>query len=678
MISTRMLSIAAYLKKHTVTTFRETADGLDLKERSVRYDVDRINDLLKDKKLPLIEKRPKGVLVYPDGLPEDALTECREFYFSTEERMDLELMILMILKDDFKINWLARDFQVARSTVKNDIAALEKKLEPLGLTIAYTDKFRITGPKPDRTSLLNSEFKKYLPLLMTPPEKPSNFEAALLNVIAKAYKGVSVRGIVDAVNEMLEDNRIVLADISYNWYISNVLILMWFIINGKIYPLSDTISVSSCQAGFACFIEKLEALSGRKVSDQNAAILVRFLDFTSKFARYNSDIDLVEAEAVTFRLIDRMSDEMETSFSKDTLLVEGILSHMFPLLQRVRNGICLDDKMITVLSDEDLPVLRLVKEICRSIQPLNRIQSEDEYVYLVIYFLASIRRMKSIPPKKILLVCGHGYGTTTMLKEKLQNEYQIRIVRTLPVYRISTENLEGIDAVISTTKIPVELPVPAIVVNPLPTGEDYDAIEALGIKRKRIGSSLVSLEQKLDFLSSEDRQKVMDLIEKELGCQSVTHKTEGRRLRKLLRFDSIRLIETAPDWRTAVWQAGDILIRQGAVTGEYVDATIRGMEKLGFYAVTDGEFAMLHGRVSDAVHKTAMSLIVYKEPVSFGDKKAQVVFFLAPENTNDHIPAVIDLTRMIKNTTLLQDLIQAASVDEIYQDIIESEISIVK
>ena len=678
MISTRMLSIAAYLKKHTVTTFRETADGLDLKERSVRYDVDRINDLLKDKKLPLIEKRPKGVLVYPDGLPEDALTECREFYFSTEERMDLELMILMILKDDFKINWLARDFQVARSTVKNDIAALEKKLEPLGLTITYTDKFRITGPKPDRTSLLNSEFKKYLPLLMTPPEKPSNFEAALLNVIAKAYKGVSVRGIVDAVNEMLEDNRIVLADISYNWYISNVLILMWFIINGKIYPLSDTISVSSCQAGFDCFIEKLEALSGRKVSDQNAAILVRFLDFTSKFARYNSDIDLVEAEAVTFRLIDRMSDEMETSFSKDTLLVEGILSHMFPLLQRVRNGICLDDKMITVLSDEDLPVLRLVKEICRSIQPLNRIQSEDEYVYLVIYFLASIRRMKSIPPKKILLVCGHGYGTTTMLKEKLQNEYQIRIVRTLPVYRISTENLEGIDAVISTTKIPVELPVPAIVVNPLPTGEDYDAIEALGIKRKRIGSSLVSLEQKLDFLSSEDRQKVMDLIEKELGCQSVTHKTEGRRLRKLLRFDSIRLIETAPDWRTAVWQAGDILIRQGAVTGEYVDATIRGMEKLGFYAVTDGEFAMLHGRVSDAVHKTAMSLIVYKEPVSFGDKKAQVVFFLAPENTNDHIPAVIDLTRMIKNTTLLQDLIQAASVDEIYQDIIESEISIVK
>ena len=678
MISTRMLSIAAYLKKHTVTPFRETADGLDLKERSVRYDVDRINDLLKDKKLPLIEKRPKGVLVYPDGLPEDALTECREFYFSTEERMDLELMILMILKDDFKINWLARDFQVARSTVKNDIAALEKKLEPLGLTITYTDKFRITGPKPDRTSLLNSEFKKYLPLLMTPPEKPSNFEAALLNVIAKAYKGVSVRGIVDAVNEMLEDNRIVLADISYNWYISNVLILMWFIINGKIYPLSDTISVSSCQAGFDCFIEKLEALSGRKVSDQNAAILVRFLDFTSKFARYNSDIDLVEAEAVTFRLIDRMSDEMETSFSKDTLLVEGILSHMFPLLQRVRNGICLDDKMITVLSDEDLPVLRLVKEICRSIQPLNRIQSEDEYVYLVIYFLASIRRMKSIPPKKILLVCGHGYGTTTMLKEKLQNEYQIRIVRTLPVYRISTENLEGIDAVISTTKIPVELPVPAIVVNPLPTGEDYDAIEALGIKRKRIGSSLLSLEQKLDFLSSEDRQKVMDLIEKELGCQSVTHKTEGRSLRKLLRFDSIRLIETAPDWRTAVWQAGDILIRQGAVTGEYVDATIRGMEKLGFYAVTDGEFAMLHGRVSDAVHKTAMSLIVYKEPVSFGDKKAQVVFFLAPENTNDHIPAVIDLTRMIKNTTLLQDLIQAASVDEIYQDIIESEISIVK
>ncbi len=222
----------------------------------------------------------------------------------------------------------------------------------------------------------------------------------------------------------------------------------------------------------------------------------------------------------------------------------------------------------------------------------------------------------------------------------------------------------------------MDLPVPHIVVDPIPTQPDFDRIEAFGVKKKHLSGSMQALERKIDFLSPEDKMRVLALVEEEFGYIAPKKIQSERLVRKLLRYDAIRLLDKAPDWESAVRDAGQILVDQGAVEEAYVKNTISAIKELGFYSVTDDELAVLHGKAGEHVFRTSISLTVYKEPVQFGDKKTHVLFFLSAKEPKAQIPYVINLTRMVRSTPLIENLVRAKSVNEIYQSIAESEISI--
>ena len=84
----------------------------------VRYDVDRINDILSLEHLPEIEKHSKGLLTYPASLDLKGLEEGNGVVYTGKERMSILLLILMIRNEDLKINKLSEQFGVSRSTVK--------------------------------------------------------------------------------------------------------------------------------------------------------------------------------------------------------------------------------------------------------------------------------------------------------------------------------------------------------------------------------------------------------------------------------------------------------------------------------------------------------------------------------------------------------------------------------
>ena len=82
MVKGRMLEIVRYLEKERMASYKEIAGVLEMKERTVRYDVDCINNELSLKKAPLIEKYPKGMLFVPDELDFSVIVEDEEFVFT--------------------------------------------------------------------------------------------------------------------------------------------------------------------------------------------------------------------------------------------------------------------------------------------------------------------------------------------------------------------------------------------------------------------------------------------------------------------------------------------------------------------------------------------------------------------------------------------------------------------
>ena len=56
-------------------------------------------------------------------------------------------------------------------------------------------------------------------------------------MIHKAFDGVSIANVVMAVDDLLEELKCTLTSSSYLWYMSNVVVLVWYILHGKVYPL---------------------------------------------------------------------------------------------------------------------------------------------------------------------------------------------------------------------------------------------------------------------------------------------------------------------------------------------------------------------------------------------------------------------------------------------------------
>ncbi|MEG0688895.1 MAG: PTS sugar transporter subunit IIA [Hungatella sp.] len=677
MFNGRMLSIIRYLKQHPESSYREMAVNLKVSERSVRYDVDRINDILSLEKLPEIEKHSKGVLCYPKGLNLKGLEEDSEVIYSGKERMSVLLLILLLRNQELKINRLSEQFKVSRSTIKNDMAALDEMLKQEGLSIGYTDHFYLEGSRNKRIILLNQEFRKYINYLMNPFTNYNSYEFYCIHIIHMAFEGISIPNVVLCVDKLLESLQCTLTNTSYAWYMSNIMVLIWFIIHEKEYPLDLSLVPEFDREKFGEFSKQLEQIIKRPISENHVCLMAKLFDFTNKFAGLNETVDPVHAETVTFSLIAAMSQQMGFPFDKDKLLVEGLLNHMIPLIQRIRDHIEIKENLNSLLGPEELKLHGLMDQVCKNLDTLKEISNEGEIVYLTVCFMASIRRMKNTPYKRVLLVCGHGYGTTTMLKESLLSEYQIHIMDTIPLYRISAyPDWEGIDYVFSTTPVNYSLPRPCIVVNPILRAEDRIAIEHLLIPRKTILSSYYAIEERLTFLDSETRARVMDVIERELGYQTVKAVHSPKSFSSFLKFDCILLTDQKFTWKQAAEQSGKLLSRRGFIENSYIEGMIDFIEEQGFYAVSDDSFALLHGKGNEGIVKTSLSLIVNRQPVYFGDKKVRVIFCLASKDGKEQIPAVVTLMRMVKTTPLIHDLEQCKSEEEIYQTILNCEFEV--
>ena len=66
LISARMLEIVKHLSQYQQTTYKEIEQALNIKERNVRYDIERINEILIENQLSPIMKGGKGILKIPE------------------------------------------------------------------------------------------------------------------------------------------------------------------------------------------------------------------------------------------------------------------------------------------------------------------------------------------------------------------------------------------------------------------------------------------------------------------------------------------------------------------------------------------------------------------------------------------------------------------------------------
>lgn len=668
MVTGRMLEIIRFLNKERVSSYKEIADALSMKERTVRYDVDSINEELALMRLNQIEKYPKGMLFIPDGLDLTVIIADGEFVFSPAERNSIIRFMILFCTERLNIRELSQKLQVSRRSIQNDIEVIQNDIGKYHLILEYDKRFLLKGESKESYHIRCRELKEYVSLIIN-GEYRSAYERYIEKMFQVVFLPVEIGRVTGWINDTAEKMGWVFSDDSYKGFVANVLTFTWYAKFGYDLPQEDWKQEGQLDEQ----IGEYESILGRTLSDKERGILSGFSQYTSRYAHLDFNLDLLKTEDIVMHLIKGMEKELYIDFAKDGILMKGLLNHIAPMIERVRDRLQLNEDVSDFIPEEFRYVYLALKEILMHDEVLSQL-TENEATYLAIYFIGSLKRLQQNQYMNALLVCGFGYGTTAVVKDTLLNEYQIYVKDCIPTYKLKQyQKWDDIDIVISVVKAELPVEKPFAQVNVILKKEDYVKLDLLGLRRKNVLTNYFAIERRLDFLNQEDRNKVMDVVKEELGYKEVRMPAKYYTVSDLLGVDHIRCVDQVSSWQESVSICTGILEEHGCITASYHNSIIQGIEVEGFYSVTDGSFALLHGSEIAGVQVSCMSLLISQEPVFFGEKKVNIVFCLASRDKKEHVPAVIKLVRMVSMADLIEKLKECTDSDQAMKVIEECE-----
>lgn len=134
--------------------------------------------------------------------------------------------------------------------------------------------------------------------------------------------------------------------------------------------------------------------------------------------------------------------------------------------------------------------------------------------------------------------------------------------------------------------------------------------------------------------------------------------------------DAIACNLSCPDWKSAVKEAGRLLVKEQIAEEGFVDKMIDYVERFGPYIVILPGFALAHARPEDGALKTGMSLITLALPVCFGHEDndpVSIVVALASNEKGRHLECLGDVVSLISQKEKAANILAATSSEEIYR-----------
>ncbi|MGV8972406.1 MAG: PTS sugar transporter subunit IIA [Rhodoglobus sp.] len=139
-------------------------------------------------------------------------------------------------------------------------------------------------------------------------------------------------------------------------------------------------------------------------------------------------------------------------------------------------------------------------------------------------------------------------------------------------------------------------------------------------------------------------------------------------MRPLITSGRIRLQQEAGDWTQAVRDSAALLLADGCIAPEYVDAIFASFVTNGDYMIVMPEIVLAHARPESGALVTGISLVTLNRPVLFRDDVAKpivAIFTLAAADAKEHIAMMQHLALILVDSEATQTIKSSRDVDTI-------------
>ena len=371
---------------------------------------------------------------------------------SKDYRISVILFLLLQNEGFISLNQIAEILDVSRNTVLNDMEEVKSQLQHYEIRLESKPHYgvKVSGAEKNIRRMLSKisgsivesqaipmEFVDYISELdfATETEK----FVSLLN----EYNIVMTN---NAIESILFHLKILIYRIVQKNYINEININRELIDN-SIYTIAEKIIK---------FIEEKHSI---KVSKEEIDLVASqiFGKASTEKVPYQQKIEMEKSIKESLRKVDK---DYATNFSKDVVLQENLLLHIYPLIMRVSFGLELSDSLVSSISVQYMNAFLVAMRFIDYHSELKNYElSRDEIGYLSLHFVTQVEResqKKLQKIKKIVLVIDGMRSSTILFKTRLQSYFPFATILEMPYAHAKKYKMEDVELVISTRELQIE------------------------------------------------------------------------------------------------------------------------------------------------------------------------------------------------------------------------------
>jgi len=607
---------------------------------------------------------------------------------SLNERINILKMILYFDESGLKLSDIAGTMEIPKTDVRKDLEVMSEELGKDRIRLVYENYkgYKLTGNKGDllvkRVGIIEDiirELKETGDFFNSEKSETWHKEEYFYGYIKYENMEITRKFLKLIGNEL----NLKIDEENYNRVFSYILILINFdelydnmeelLSRNFLFHTPEYLAVER-------ILGKLFRKNDRKEKIKEANLLLitdLIMGIGVNGLKNDTFYKWINEEAVVEKIIEKVSEMINLDLKEDRILITGLVDNLKSSIYRINNDIQIINSVFKDLILNRDKNIAIVKKAIEETEKEFKINfTEYEIASMAYQIKSSIKRTKRKNIKKVLLICGLGYGSSKILEESLKENYELDIVDIIPYY-LADDLIPGykeVDFILSTIEIhrqfEVSYGIPIIKINPIMQDEDFEKLAEYGIEKNRTSLSLKKLVSIIESNAEiNDKQKLIENLKDEFEDKIVNDiQKTGHTLRKLLKKENVKFIEGAEDWKEAILQSGNLLVSNKKVTSEYVKEMIELVEKHGPYIVIEEGIAMPHAGISENVLETGISLLVVKEKVALPEgRNANIFLSFAAKNKNDNIDIMNDLFELITKHKFIDEVSKMKSYGQLEQ-----------
>ncbi|HWQ79617.1 MAG TPA: BglG family transcription antiterminator, partial [Anaerovoracaceae bacterium] len=647
------------LMSKSIISINELADDFAVSSRTIRNDYKIVKAYLDGLlKKPCLELNNNDIrLLLSDGEAETIhksinLNDYYLYKLSSAEREMIILSELLYNSEYITIESLAEKMFVSRGTINKDLVQVRKWCDKNSVEILFKKArgLKVVVGEKKRRSVIAKLIRDYNDSNAANPRNE-------IDICKRFFKNVDLEKVKDLVAGAENEYQLILSDavfealtihigLSVERRLADINVELDNDIarieqNGVEYQMAAHI-VSKIEAAFHVKMPETEIyyialhLLGKAVLEESSRRNDQWLDI----------------QIITTNLIKKISLCTGHRFENDVRLNEGLYHHLLTALVKLRYNAEYKNPFKEQMLKEYPGLYQAVQANAGELEYYGKVKlSNDEIAYIVLHFAASIERNKQKLKNRrarVIILCSTGIGTSRMVQSRVMQCFQLDIVKVLSLHQLKQSlACDYADFIISTVSVKAEIPV--IQVSPLLNEKEIQKISDLLID---LGFG--------NYLSEPPGHLQQDI--------SGGKGSNELMLSDVLREEYISLEDHSKTWKEAVGHSGEILLKNGVITRDYIDAAIKTVEETGPYIVITKGVAIPHASNKFGVSQTAISFVRLGEGVDFGNEQndpVRYVFMLATVDSSSHLIALSELVTLLTEGEFYRVIDSAASAGEI-------------